>query len=237
MPITWLSLVIYVQFGLGAVLVLYTLLGISIGHEIGRLLLLAVLQIVIAVPGSVYTFRKEGPLLLVYVAAQAWTGASELIWIVIHLVGGGDVATAFLLGILAFIQFFSVGTVFCCRERIVLRHRKDDLDTHLRVSATKNPATAELTMSAEVAQQPRLEKTSPKKSQTSQRQAPGETTTTEQNKPTQDIRPADEGNGDKVPERVKEIRKLIDAMNARVEKRSQESLRNAASSRATQRSA
>ncbi|RCN37562.1 hypothetical protein ANCCAN_16527, partial [Ancylostoma caninum] len=110
-----IQLIILLQFASAAAITIFAVVGVSVNQPIGFLLLLALLQFLITLPGFAYHFTKKQPHFLAYLIFQIITLVSEVLWFIYSLATDTYTAiTIVVLIILIFIQTAAVlaATVF-----------------------------------------------------------------------------------------------------------------------------
>uniref|UniRef100_W6NFM5 Uncharacterized protein n=1 Tax=Haemonchus contortus TaxID=6289 RepID=W6NFM5_HAECO len=81
-----IQIVIFFQFTIAAALTIFAVVGVSVNQPIGFILLLALLQFLITVPGFAYYFTRKPAHFFAYLLLQAITGGSEVIWFIYSVI-------------------------------------------------------------------------------------------------------------------------------------------------------
>ncbi|KAL6743006.1 hypothetical protein Aduo_016093 [Ancylostoma duodenale] len=137
------QLIILLQFASAAAITIFALVGVSVNQPIGFLLLLALLQFLITLPGFAYHFTKKQPHFLVYLIFQIITLVSEVLWFIYSLATDTYTAiTIVVLIILIFIQTAAVlaATVF---KNVVVNLRDVQISkiSSIRSADERNPGS------------------------------------------------------------------------------------------------
>ncbi|EYC38030.1 hypothetical protein Y032_0748g2024 [Ancylostoma ceylanicum] len=104
-----IQLIILVQFASAAAITIFAVVGVSVNQPIGFLLLLALLQFLITLPGFAYHFTKKQPHFLLYLVFQIITLVSEVLWFIYSL--ATDTYTAITIVVLIILIFIQTGAV------------------------------------------------------------------------------------------------------------------------------
>ncbi|CAL2030471.1 unnamed protein product [Caenorhabditis brenneri] len=80
--VTVLQAVIFLQFGLCFSITVLTTIGIAFGYPVASHYLMALLQVIVAVPGIVYIALQGNIWIAVYISFQLVTASCEIYWLV-----------------------------------------------------------------------------------------------------------------------------------------------------------
>ncbi|KAK6753446.1 hypothetical protein RB195_012809 [Necator americanus] len=158
--ISLVQVVILLQFTTALSLVIFSVVGVSVNQPIGFLLLLALLQFLIAIPGFAYHFSGRKAHFLAYLIFEVITLASELIWFVYSIATSTSTfITALILIVLIFVQTIAIlsatlfKNVIVNLENLQLKTRKkhdekDDSIEESRKSRSLSPSASKPVSSA-----------------------------------------------------------------------------------------
>ncbi|CAJ0954662.1 unnamed protein product, partial [Mesorhabditis belari] len=110
---TCLALVVYLEFYVALTIFVFAVVGVSVGANCMPVLLLALVQALIAVPGLVFLFQRIGKLRILFTLLQLMTAICEFAWIFLVFFCAEDdnqshIPKAIALGVLTLIQVMAV---------------------------------------------------------------------------------------------------------------------------------
>ncbi|VDM71798.1 unnamed protein product [Strongylus vulgaris] len=140
---TMIQVIILLQFASAAALTIFAVVGVSVNQPIGFILLLALLQFLIALPGFAFHFTKRNAFFFTYVLFQVTTLVSEIIWFIYSVATNTYTAiTVIILIVLIFIQATAVlaATLF---KNIVVNMKDGKITKRHQVKRKKNKGVSE----------------------------------------------------------------------------------------------
>ncbi|KAK5975478.1 hypothetical protein GCK32_003884, partial [Trichostrongylus colubriformis] len=120
------QIVILLQFTVSIALTIFAVVGTAINQPVGLMLLLALLQFLITVPGFAFYFTKKPAHFFAYLVLQAITGGSEVIWFIYSVISN----TYTVITVLVLLLLICVQTA-ALLSATVLRHVNINLNDEL----------------------------------------------------------------------------------------------------------
>ncbi|CAJ0589669.1 unnamed protein product [Cylicocyclus nassatus] len=169
------QVVILIQFICAAALTIFAVVGVSINQRVGFLLLLALLQFLIALPGFGYHFTRRQPLYVSYMVFQSITLGSEIIWFIYIVATESYTAISIIvLVILIFVQASAIlaATLFKnvfinLKDVKLVRHHRERVEDKIEEGNEGSAETPKSTKKTSSLQDETLSQTSRRRRYTS----------------------------------------------------------------------